>query len=642
MKFTFAPESKPLEGYTIKRAIHRGGFGEVYYALSDAGKEVALKLLNNNLEVELRGVSQCLNLKHPNLVTIFDIREDADRDHWIVMEYVAGKGLYETLQEYPSGMPISEILHWLDGMSAGLSFLHDRGIVHRDLKPANVFADQGVVKIGDVGLSKYISESGRSAQTQSVGTVYYMAPEVAKGRYGREVDVYAMGVMLYEMLTGNVPFDGQTTAEILMKHMTAEPDLSVVPDALRPVLAAALEKDPDRRIADIDELARQFRLCVAGQQSSFSTADSSHAESTPPRSDDRQLRRAGVLAAVATLWSRLPAPAKWIAGGAVAILTIESGLLRQVAIGGLLGGFGYLCYLLVHRINAPQSKRATAHTPQQPPRPEKPATRAVPIAAYSVQSSPRPQSAVPVYEPTTIRRLTIHQRASDVGTSLSLSLVATALVTVAVFLTTDLLPDPQHAVYFGTITMLAAGGLMLAAKSWEGKPGDSFTRRLAQGTIGLGVGYLAAVLHNYLMIDQDALFHVAAASSRPLHVGRITVTDGSGYPTMACFMIFFASLFMIRRWWWQADSFRKSRFRVSSALVSLFCGIVLTAVLPDFPDTLGATWALAISAVIQLSAGWTPPESRRLESAPSKSAPLRSRALADTHIVQDPASVSHA
>ncbi|HUG18836.1 MAG TPA: hypothetical protein VMM56_07640, partial [Planctomycetaceae bacterium] len=74
MKFSYEPESKPLEGYTIKRAINKGGFGEVYYAVSDAGKEVALKLLRENLEIELRGVRQCLNLKHPNLVPIFDIR----------------------------------------------------------------------------------------------------------------------------------------------------------------------------------------------------------------------------------------------------------------------------------------------------------------------------------------------------------------------------------------------------------------------------------------------------------------------------------------------------------------------------------------------------------------------------------------
>ena len=80
-------------------------------------------------------------------------------------------------------------------MVEGLSFLHDRGIVHRDLKPGNVFLENGVVKIGDVGLSKFISESHRSAQTQSVGTVYYMAPEVAHGRYGREVDVYSLGIV---------------------------------------------------------------------------------------------------------------------------------------------------------------------------------------------------------------------------------------------------------------------------------------------------------------------------------------------------------------------------------------------------------------------------------------------------------------
>ena len=98
MKFTFSPETRVLDGYTIKRAIYRGGFGEVYYALSDAGREVALKLLQNNTEIELRGVQQCLNLSHPNLVTIFDVRNDDDGDHWIIMEYVAGETLDAAIQ----------------------------------------------------------------------------------------------------------------------------------------------------------------------------------------------------------------------------------------------------------------------------------------------------------------------------------------------------------------------------------------------------------------------------------------------------------------------------------------------------------------------------------------------------------------
>ena len=264
MKFTFQPESKPLPGYTIKRAIHRGGFGEVYYALTDAGKEVALKLLRQHFDVELRGVSQCLNLKHPNLVTIFDIKSDPDGEYWIIMEYVAGKSLSQVLDGYPDGMPIDDVRKWLAGLVEGLNFLHDRGIVHRDLKPGNVFLESGVVKIGDVGLSKFISESHRSAQTQSVGTVYYMAPEVAHGRYGREVDVYSLGIVLYELISGRVPFIGESAGEILMKHLSEKPDLSPIPRRLRPVLASALEKDPLRRTPTVRQLLEDFNKAVVG------------------------------------------------------------------------------------------------------------------------------------------------------------------------------------------------------------------------------------------------------------------------------------------------------------------------------------------------------------------------------------------
>ncbi len=106
-------------------------------------------------------------------------------------------------------------------------------IVHRDLKPGNIFNDQGVVKIGDYGLSKFISCSRRSGQTESIGTVHYMAPEVANGRYGKEIDVYALGVIFYEMLTGRVPFEGESIGEVLMKHLTATPDVSMLPEPYR-------------------------------------------------------------------------------------------------------------------------------------------------------------------------------------------------------------------------------------------------------------------------------------------------------------------------------------------------------------------------------------------------------------------------
>ena len=263
MKFTFSPGAKPLSGYTIKRAIHRGGFGEVYYAVSDAGKEVALKLLQQNQETELRGVQQCLNLKHANLVTIFDVVKDKDGDFWIVMEFVAGRTLQQIIAQHPRGLPLSEIDHWLNGITKGLAFLHQKGIVHRDLKPGNVFQDvDGTIQIGDVGLSKLITESRRHGQTASVGTVYYMAPEIAHGSYAQEIDIYSLGIILYEMLTGEVPFDGETTAEILLKHLTNAPDLSRLPTPLQTLLGSMLEKDPAQRLKDPHIVFERWRSAL--------------------------------------------------------------------------------------------------------------------------------------------------------------------------------------------------------------------------------------------------------------------------------------------------------------------------------------------------------------------------------------------
>ena len=254
-RFQFATGDRPLSGYTIKRGVGRGGFGEVYFAVSDGGKEVALKLIRRNLDVELRGVQHCLNLKHPNLIALYDVRRDGDDDDcWIVMEYVAGESLEGAIRRHPHGMPADEAVDWLRGIAAGAAYLHSHGIVHRDLKPGNVFRDESLVKLGDYGLSKFISCSRRSGQTESVGTVHYMAPEIAHGRYGREIDIYALGVILYEMLTGRVPFDGESVGEVLMKHLTAQPDVGAVPAAFRPVVARALAKDPAVRFSSIERI----------------------------------------------------------------------------------------------------------------------------------------------------------------------------------------------------------------------------------------------------------------------------------------------------------------------------------------------------------------------------------------------------
>jgi len=181
MKFTYSSGQRPLDGFTLKRGVGKGGFGEVYFAVSDGGKEVALKLLRDNREVELRGVAQCLNLKHPNLVNLYDLRTDPRGDHWVVMEYVAGESLHTVLSRHPGGLPLELAREWFLSLARAVAYLHDHGVVHRDLKPANVFLENGVVKVGDYGLSKAISGSQRTAQTQSIGTVHYMAPEISTG-----------------------------------------------------------------------------------------------------------------------------------------------------------------------------------------------------------------------------------------------------------------------------------------------------------------------------------------------------------------------------------------------------------------------------------------------------------------------------
>ncbi len=266
MKFQYGNGDQPLGGYTIKRGIGVGGFGEVYFAESDSGKEVALKRIQKNLDVEMRGVRHCLNLRHPNLVGIYDIRFDPSEQGWIVMEFIEGESLRDALDQAPQGMSPEDAIPIFAQIVAGCTYLHDQGIVHRDLKPANIFIENSMAKIGDYGLSKYISASRRGGQTESVGTFHYMAPEIGKGEYGKEIDIYSLGIILYEMLTGNVPFDGQSAQEIILKHLTADPDLSLLPVQFALVVQKALAKNPANRYSDGREMLAElgYRIDPSG------------------------------------------------------------------------------------------------------------------------------------------------------------------------------------------------------------------------------------------------------------------------------------------------------------------------------------------------------------------------------------------
>ena len=245
---------QPLDGYTIHRAAGRGGFGEVYYALSDSGREVALKVIQGYEAIELRGVSQCMNLKSPHLVAIFDVKKNQDGVPFVIMEYVGGPSLRAIIDDAPGGLGTQKSAFFLREMAKGLTYLHDCGIVHRDLKPGNVFFENGYVKIGDYGLSKAMSASQHSGQTVTVGTVHYMAPEIGVGRYDRSIDIYALGAVLYEMLTGQPPYLGASPGEILMKHMSATPDVTGIEEPFASVIRKAMAKDPAQRYQTVQEM----------------------------------------------------------------------------------------------------------------------------------------------------------------------------------------------------------------------------------------------------------------------------------------------------------------------------------------------------------------------------------------------------
>jgi Protein kinase domain len=260
--FRYQYGDRPLEGFTIQHGVGRGGFGEVYFAISDTGREVALKSVQQYEEIELRGIGHCMNLKSPHLISIFDVRHSVNREPFVIMEYVNGPSLRDILDEAPHGLGTVKAVYLLREIAKGLSFLHQNGVVHRDLKPHNVFIEQGLVKIGDYSLSKIMTASHRSGHTVTVGTVHYMAPEIGLGRYDHTVDIYALGVVFYEMLTGVPPFRGDSVGEVLMKHVAGDPELSHIAQPLANVIRKAMNKDPRQRFQSVEQMVADVLGCA--------------------------------------------------------------------------------------------------------------------------------------------------------------------------------------------------------------------------------------------------------------------------------------------------------------------------------------------------------------------------------------------
>lgn len=271
--------------YQIQSEIGRGGMGIVYRAFDqNLRRAVALKVLAPQLAVDPEFVQRfhheavaAANLRHPNIVIIHDVGADDVEDwpgravHFIVMELVEGVTLDQWLARQRGPMPLPDIDRVVQQVSSALQFAHSRGMIHRDIKPSNVMMDsEGQVKLMDFGLVRAGDLSHLTRSGTVLGTPQYMAPEqITGGEVDRRTDIYSFGVVIYELLAGEAPFNRTTPMATAYAHVNdPPPSLSrrkpVTPAAVEAVVIKALAKDPMQRYQSAAQLAQDFSVAASG------------------------------------------------------------------------------------------------------------------------------------------------------------------------------------------------------------------------------------------------------------------------------------------------------------------------------------------------------------------------------------------
>jgi serine/threonine-protein kinase len=268
--------------YTLIERVGSGGMAEVYRARDELlGREVALKVLHARfaqdrafVERFKREAQAAANLNHPNIVSLFDYGAD-DGTYFIVMELIEGKSLSEILRDEGALMPerASEIAA---DVAKALSRAHTGGLVHRDIKPSNIMiTSSGQTKVTDFGIARALGSDGDQTITQTgmvIGTAAYFSPEQAQGNpVDARSDVYALGVVLYEMLAGRPPFTGETPLAVAYKHVREDPPVPStinpdVPKGLDAITMKALAKNPDNRFSSATDMQEDLERFLAGQK----------------------------------------------------------------------------------------------------------------------------------------------------------------------------------------------------------------------------------------------------------------------------------------------------------------------------------------------------------------------------------------
>jgi serine/threonine protein kinase len=322
---------KTIGKYVIVDGLGRGGMAEVYLAYQEAlERYVAIKLMHTFLADEQdfltrfqREARAMASLNHANIVGVYDF-DVQDGDYYIVMEFVPGGSLkqrLESLAREGEKLPLSESTRVALEVANALSYAHARSMVHRDIKPANIMINEdGHVVLTDFGIAKILSGPSFTATGAMIGTPAYMSPEQGLGQPGDErSDLYALGVLYYQMATGRLPFDADTPLAVIMKHVNEPippPSAAVdgLPVGMQEVMVKALAKDPDERYQSADDFANELKAAAASSDltvaASLSMAFLKDRPTPPPPPPSTSVLTAAPAAATAL------APQATVMGGA--------------------------------------------------------------------------------------------------------------------------------------------------------------------------------------------------------------------------------------------------------------------------------------------------------------------------------------
>ncbi|MFR7450600.1 Stk1 family PASTA domain-containing Ser/Thr kinase [uncultured Subdoligranulum sp.] len=265
---------RKLDGrYLIESLLGVGGMANVYKGRDvRTGNAIAVKVLkeefldNEELVRRFKNESKAISiLDHPNIVKVYDVSV-TDQLQYIVMEYIDGITLKEYLKQRGGALTWKEVIHFATQVLGALEHAHSKGIVHRDVKPQNIMLQaDGSIKMMDFGIARFSRAQSQTVSDKAIGSVHYISPEQAKGDHtdGR-TDIYSVGVMMYEMLSGHLPFDGSGTVSIAIMQISEKPKPLAqvapnVPEGLRQITEKAMEKDPDDRYQSAAEMLQAIQ-----------------------------------------------------------------------------------------------------------------------------------------------------------------------------------------------------------------------------------------------------------------------------------------------------------------------------------------------------------------------------------------------